>query len=43
MRIFVALSIIVAVLYFWDVDHNNGQLLIGFLSMERSIAHNVGH
>jgi hypothetical protein len=43
MRIVVAVLIVLAGLYFWDKDYNNGQLLNGLESMRRSIAHHVFH
>jgi hypothetical protein len=42
MRIFVAFLIILAVLYFWDVEYNHGTLSDGLLAMGRSILHSVG-
>ncbi len=41
IRILIASLIVLAVLYFWDKDYNNGRLLDGLDSMRRSIAHNV--
>jgi hypothetical protein len=43
MRIFVAFLIILAVLYFWDVEYNHGTLSDGLSAMGRSILHSVGH
>jgi hypothetical protein len=43
MRIFVASLIVLAVLYFWDVNYNHGTLSDGVIRMERSIFHNMGH
>jgi hypothetical protein len=43
MRIVVAALIVLAALYFWDKDYNNGKLLDGLESMRRSIAHHVFH
>jgi hypothetical protein len=43
MRIVVAALIVLATLYFWDKDYNNGKLLDGLESMRRSIAHNMFH
>jgi hypothetical protein len=43
MRILIASLTVLAVLYFWDKDYNNGQLLYGLESMRRSIAHHVFH
>jgi hypothetical protein len=42
MRILIASLIILAVLYFWDKDYNNGRLLDGLDSMRRSISHGTG-
>jgi hypothetical protein len=42
MRILVALLIVLAVLYFWDINYNNGTLSDGLRSMGRSVAHNMG-
>jgi hypothetical protein len=36
MRIFVALLIVLAVLYFWDKDNNNSKLLDG---LEHAASH----
>ena len=41
MRIFVASLVVLAVLYFWDLNYNNGKLLDGLESMRRSIAHHM--
>jgi hypothetical protein len=41
MRIVVASLIVLAVLYFWDQNYNNGKLLDGLDSMRRSISHQV--
>jgi hypothetical protein len=43
MRILIASLIILAVLYFWDKDYNNGRLLDGLDSMQRSISHSMFH
>ena len=43
MRIFVVSLVVLAVLYFWDKDYNNGKLLDGLDSMRQSISHNVFH
>jgi hypothetical protein len=43
MRIFVAFLIVLSVLYYWDVNYNNGKLSDGLISMERSIVHSMGH
>jgi hypothetical protein len=42
MRIFAAFLIILAVLYFWDVEYNYGTLSDGLKAMGRSILHSVG-
>jgi len=43
VRIFVALLVVLAVLYFWDVNYNNGTLSDGVIRMERSMLHHMGH
>jgi hypothetical protein len=43
MRIFVASLVVLAILYFWDAEYNNGKLMNGVESMRESIAHNVFH
>jgi hypothetical protein len=43
MRILVAFLIVLAVLYYWDVNYNNGKLSNGPISMERSMLHHMGH
>ena len=43
MRIFVASLIVLAVLYFWDKDYNNGKLLIGLERMGQEISRNMFH
>jgi hypothetical protein len=43
MRILVASLIVLAVLYFWDKDYNNGRLLDGLDSMRQSISHSMFH
>jgi hypothetical protein len=43
MRIFVAFLVALAVLYYCDVNYNNGRLSDGVISMERSIFHHMGH
>jgi hypothetical protein len=43
MRIFVALLVVLAVLYFWDLNYNNGTLSDGVIHMERSMLHHMGH
>jgi hypothetical protein len=42
MRMFVALLIVLAVAYFWDVEYNNGKLSDGVRSMGRSMSHSMG-
>jgi hypothetical protein len=42
MRIFVTLLIVLAALYFWDVNYNNGTLSDGVIRMERSMFHAAG-
>jgi hypothetical protein len=43
MRILVALLVVLAVLYYWDVNYNNGTLSDGVVRMERSMFHSMGH
>jgi hypothetical protein len=43
MRILVALLVVLAVLYYWDANYNNGTLLDGLIRMERSMLHHMGH
>jgi hypothetical protein len=43
MRFFVASLIVLAALYFWDKDYNNGRLSDGLDSMRRSISHSMFH
>jgi hypothetical protein len=43
MRIFVASLIVLAVLYFFDVEYNNGVLSDGLFAMGRSISHGMFH
>ena len=43
MRIFVASLVVLAVLFFWDKNYNNGKLLDGLDGMRQSISHNVFH
>jgi hypothetical protein len=42
MRIFVAILIALAAVYFWDVEYNNGVFSDGLRSMGRSIYHSMG-
>jgi hypothetical protein len=41
MRILIASLMILAVLYFWDKNYNNGRLLDGLDGMRRAIAHSM--
>jgi hypothetical protein len=43
MRILLALFAAAAVLYFWDVEYNNGMLSDGVIRMEQSMFHSMGH
>lgn len=43
MRFLVASLIVLAALYFWDKDYNNGRLLDGLDSMRRSISRSMFH
>jgi hypothetical protein len=43
MRIFVALLVVLAVLYYWDANYNNGILSDGVIRMEKSMFHHMGH
>ena len=43
MRTFVASLIVLAVLYFWDKDYNNGKLLDGLERMGQQISRNMFH
>jgi hypothetical protein len=43
MRILIVSLVVLAALYFWDKDYNNGKLLDGLESMGRSIAHHMFH
>jgi hypothetical protein len=42
MRMLTAFLIVIAAIYFWDVEYNNGTLSDGARSMGRSIAHSTG-
>jgi hypothetical protein len=42
VRTLVASLIVLAVLYFWDKDYNNGRLFDGLQSMGRSISQSMG-
>ena len=42
MRIFIAILIALAAVYFWDVEYNNGVLTDGLRRMGQSIAHSMG-
>jgi hypothetical protein len=41
MRMFVAFLIVLSVVYFWDVEYNNGTLSDGLRKMGRSMSHNM--
>jgi hypothetical protein len=41
MRMFGAFLIVIAVIYFWDAEYNNGKLTDGARSMGRSIVHSM--
>jgi len=43
MRILLALLIVLAVLYYWDANYNNGTLSDGVIRMERSMFHHMEH
>jgi hypothetical protein len=43
MRIFVASLIVLAVLFVWDQQFNNGKLFDGLESMGQSITHGIFH
>jgi hypothetical protein len=43
MRILVALFAVLAVVYFWDANYNNGMLSDGAIRMEQSVLHHMGH
>jgi hypothetical protein len=43
MRILVALFAVLAVVYFWDANYNNGMLSDGAIRMEQSMLHHMGH
>ena len=43
MRIFVASLIVLAILFFWDEQYNNGMLFDDLESMGRSIARGMFH
>jgi hypothetical protein len=43
MRILVALLVVLAVLYYWDVDYNYGRLSDSVIRMERSMFHGMAH
>ena len=43
MRTFVASLIVLAVLYFWDKDYNNGKMLDGLDGMRRDISQHMFH
>jgi hypothetical protein len=41
MRILIASLAVLAVLYFWDKDYNNGKLLDGLDRMGRDISRSI--
>jgi hypothetical protein len=41
MRLVVAGLIVVAIVYYWDVEYNHGILADGLASMLRSISHSM--
>jgi hypothetical protein len=41
MRLVAASLIVIAVLYFWDKEYNNGRLLDGLDNMRRSVSHHM--
>jgi hypothetical protein len=43
MRNFVASLIVLAALYLWDQNYNNGKMTDGVSSMWQSISHHVFH
>ena len=43
MRFLAASLIVLAALYLWDKEYNNGRLLDGLDGMQRSISHSVLH
>jgi hypothetical protein len=43
MRFFVASLIVLAALYIWDAEYNNGALFDGLRSMGNSISHSMFH
>jgi hypothetical protein len=43
MRVFIAASVAITVLYFWDKDYNNGQLLVGLENLWRDISRSMFH
>jgi len=43
MRIFLAILIALAVVYFFDAEYNHGKLFDGIQSMGRSILHSMGY
>jgi hypothetical protein len=43
MRVFTAVLVAIAVLYFWDKDYNNGQLVIGLEHLWRDISRSMFH
>jgi hypothetical protein len=43
MRILVAFLIVLAAIYYWDVNYNQSTLSDGVVRMERSMFHHMGH
>jgi len=43
MRVLIVPLVVLAVLYVWDQNYNNGKLLDGLESMGQSIAHHMFH
>ncbi len=43
MRVFMTALVALSVLYFWDKEYNNGQLLVGLESLWRAISHSMFH
>jgi hypothetical protein len=43
MRFFIASLVALSILYIWDTDYNNGQLLAGLDSVSRAISHSMFH
>ena len=43
MRFFVAALVVIAVLYYGDVNYNESRFSDGLIRMERSMFHSMGH